>query len=303
MAKSRRNKRKFISLLAVIICLSITSLVFGGGKISDFLSSVTRTSDIGFDKSSDFVRFIDVGQGDCALIYSNGRSALIDTGTVIYANDVCQTLSKMGITEIDALMLSHLHSDHTGGVERIIEDFPIKNLILPELSTFSEGMASAQLAINSVTKLGGGVYNAIQGMNFNVGEFEVTVLAAYGEEDNENNRSIFAMAEMDGVKFLFTGDAETKVEKSLLKEGLNLDCDVLKVGHHGSSTSSSEDFLNAVKPKYAAISVGAGNSYGHPHKEILASFNKRNTQTFRTDISGDITFFVRDGKITPQTEK
>lgn len=296
---AKRRKRSLFSILSVLVCLIVAFLTYSGG-VSGILNSLWNATE--FDKSSDFVRYFDVGQGDCALIYSNGRSALIDTGTTNSSNELCIELERMGITSIDVMMISHLHSDHTGGVLRLMDNFEVKNLILPELSTYSEGMSSAQNAINKISSSGGGVYNAVSGMNFNVGEFDVTVLAAY-EADDENNRSIFAMAMIDGRKFLFGGDAEEKMEKLLLKESLNLDCDVFKLSHHGSSTSNSEDFLNAIKPEFAVISVGEGNSYGHPHKEVLSELNKRKIPIYRTDKSGDITFTVKSGKISVETEK
>ena len=255
------------------------------------------------DTSKDFVKIIDVGQAECILIYSNGQTALIDAGLDSTSGDVAIALQEYGIKELDVLLISHLHSDHSGGVPNLFDIFSVKNLILPELSVNSEGMSHAQFAINAVTKSGGEVFNGIQGMNFEVGEFEVTILASYGEMDDENNRSIVAVAEIDGRKFMFTGDAETKVENRLLNEGLDLDCDVLKVGHHGSSTSSSEKFINAVRPRYAAISCGKDNMYGHPHNEVLAMFERKDISVLRTDIVGDITFYVEDGKISVQTEK
>lgn len=302
MARRRKNKRKLVSLLIPLICIVLTAIIYDGGKITDFLNGILKPQSVSFDTNLDFVKFIDVGQGDCALIYSNGKTALIDTGTVVSANDVCKELKDIGIKTIDVMMISHLHSDHTGGIERIVEDFKVGNLILPELSTFSDGMSAVQNVINRVSAIGGGVYNAVQGMNFDIGEFEVTVLAAYSD-DQENNRSILAMAEIENRKFLFTGDAETEVEKRLIEEGLNLKCDVLKVGHHGSNTSSSKAFLDKIMPRIAVISVGAGNSYGHPHNEIISRFNSLDTEVFRTDISGNIIFYIKDSKISVKTEK
>lgn len=294
----KNKKRKLLSVIIGALCLIFSALVYLGGELPDISLS---SDDASIDKNADFVKILDVGQGDCALIYSNGRTALIDTGTIDSSNDVCIKLSNLGIKSIDVMMLSHLHSDHTGGVERIVDAFEVKNLILPELSTYSEGMAAAQYAINAVTSSKGGVFTAVQGMNFSVGEFDITVLAAY-DDDEENNRSIFAMAELDGRKFLFTGDAETKVEKLLLKEGLNIKCDVLKVGHHGSTTSSSNGLLKATEPDYAVISSGLGNSYGHPHKEILSALKTRNINILRTDQKGDITFYIKNERIEVQTE-
>ena len=140
-------------------------------------------------------------------------------------------------------------------------------------------------------------------MNFKVGDFEITVLALYDKLDDENNRSVMLAAEIDKKKFIFTGDAEVKAENLLLNEGLNLKCDVFKAGHHGSSTSNSEKLLTQMKPKYAVISAGENNMYGHPHREVLADFESFNTEVFRTDLSGDITFYVKNGYINPKTEK
>ncbi len=298
------KKRNIISLLAGLICvITVAAVYFGGNILGEFRNGVATDSKGIPLLQRDFVRVMDVGQGDSILIYSNGRSALIDTGTVASGNELCYELNGICNNTLDVMLLSHLHSDHTGGVNRILEDFDIKNLILPELSTFSEGLSAAQNAINAVNKTGGEIYGAKQGMNFSVGDFEVTVLAAYGDMDDENNRSIIVMAEIDGRKFLFTGDAEKQVEKELIKEKINIDCDVLKLGHHGSTTSTCIEFLNAATPEYAAISVGADNMYGHPHKEVIASLEKRNIKILRTDESGSITFFVDNGEITTETER
>ena len=140
-------------------------------------------------------------------------------------------------------------------------------------------------------------------MNFKIGEFTVTVLAYYGDTSNENNKSVIIMAEIDGIRFLFTGDAESKTEKALLDEGLNIDCDVLKVGHHGSDSSSSEKFLKATTPKYAAISVGQNNIYSHPSESVVTSLKNCGAQILRTDTNGDITFYVENQNIRAETER
>ncbi len=293
------GKRKISAALTVIGFISILFCVFflSDGKFN--LSGVNS----GFDTEQDFVRVIDVGQGDCSLIYSNGYSALIDTGTPEAANDVCAQLSECNIKEIDVLIITHLHDDHSGGVGKIAEIFDIKNVILPEISIESEGLTSAELIVNRVTESGGGVFTAKPGMNFGLGEFEITVLAAYDNMKDENNRSIISMAKIGDKKFMFTGDAEAKVEKELLNEGLDLSCDVFNAGHHGSSTSNTYEFLKAMKPEYVAISAGRDNSYGHPHKEALAIFERVGADIFRTDYDGDITFYVNNGRISPKTEK
>ena len=292
MARKTRRKEP------LKILLTVATLIF-----CILIGLFLKNADAEIDSSENFVKIIDVGQAECILIYSDGQTALIDAGLDSTSGDVAVALQQYGIKKLDVLLISHLHSDHSGGVPNLFDAFEVENLILPELSVNSEGMSHAQFAINAVTNSGGEVFNAVQGMNFSIGKFEITVLASYGEMDDENNRSIVAVAEIEGRKFLFTGDAETKVENKLLKEGIDFKCDVLKVGHHGSSTSSNEKFINAVSPSYAVISCGKDNMYGHPHNEILALFESKGISVLRTDIAGDITFYVKDGKITVKTEK
>lgn len=254
----------------------------------------------GFDTSSDFVQVMDVGQGDSILIYSNGRSCVIDMGIAASANEICDDLSNCNIKTLDVVMISHLHSDHIGGFNRVAEIYNVKKLIMPQILT--DSITAATKARDTVVASGGEYYTAVQGMNFNIGEFEITLLSSYSD-DNENNRSIFAVAEIDGIKFMFTGDAEKWADGMLLKEGLDLDCDVLKVSHHGGKSSTSYDFLKAVTPEYAAISVGEGNSYSHPHSDTLEALDEIGAEVFRTDLDGDIFFYIEQGKIVTKTEK
>lgn len=249
-----------------------------------------------------YVRFVDVGQGECAVIYSQGKTAVIDTGTAETGEELSLKLKKWNIEVIDVLIISHLHVDHTGAVPVLSQNFDVKNLILPELVTDSEGMGDVLCAINAVENNDGNIYNALQGMNFKLGEFEVTILASYGSFDEVNNHSLFVMAEIEEKRFFFSGDAEKKAEDKLLEENLNLDCQVIKAGHHGSSTSNSDDLLKALSPDYAVVSCGEGNSYGHPHKEVLESFKEKGIKCLRTDTQGDITFYIRDGELSLTTE-
>jgi len=297
MPRKKIDSRKIASFAVSLILIAVVGIAY-------ILTSGSFEFGTGsqFDVSQDFVRFVDVGQGDCALIYSNGYSALIDTGTEDSVADVCAVLDKCGIRKIDVLLISHLHTDHTGGIRGISQKYSVDNVVLPELSIESEGLTDAQLIINKVTVEGGNVHTAKQGMNFKIGEFELTVLAALDDMKDENNRSLMVMAEMDGIKFMFTGDAETKAEKVLLDEGLNLKCDVFKAGHHGSSTSNCKDLLKAMKPKFIAISAGKNNMYGHPHNEVLSAFEATGATVYRTDYSGNLDFSIKNKKIVVSTE-
>ncbi len=290
-------KNKIISTTISALLIIVVGVMYSA---TDGSFSITPKE---FDTSQDFVRILDVGQGDSILIYSNGYSALIDTGIETYANDICEQLDGCKIKTIDVMLISHLHSDHTGGISGICERFNIDNAVLPEISVESEGLGSAELLINTVTKGGGNVYTATQGMNFKIGEFEITVLASFDKMSDENNRSLMVCAQIGNRKFIFTGDAEVKAENALLAEGLDLKCDVFKAGHHGSSTSNSEPFLKAMRPRYVAISVGKDNMYGHPHNEVLADFEALGAEIYRTDRNGDITFYINNGSIKAETER
>ncbi len=298
MAKrSQFNKKSVITLITAVLCIAVFTALAVFGENSSVLP-------MGKGKSTeDYVRVIDVGQGDSTLIYSRGYSVLIDTGPAEGAGDLLESLYASGIESIDMLILSHLHIDHTGGVAALFEAMEVKNLILPELSTYSEGIDSAQLAINKVAATEGGIYSAKAGMNFQVGSFDVTVLASYGSFSNENNRSLAIMVRNGERKFLFTGDMEESAEKRLLRDKIILKCDVLKVGHHGSSSSSSLSFLKKASPQIGVISCGEDNSYGHPHKEILERFSTQKIKIYRTDTQGDITFYVENEKIRVVPEK
>lgn len=298
MAKGKISKlNNAIKILTVILCVTvfILCLLF----FENSLFSLNVPSNAG----EDFVKFIDVGQGDSILIHSNGYSALIDTGPVESSVELSRSLRESRVETVDVLMLSHLHLDHSGGVPQIFEDFNVENIILPELSSFSEGIYSAELAINRVTRSKGQIYKAATGMNFKLGDFNITVVDLYPNFTNENNQSVIIKAEIHGKVFLFTGDAEKETENKLIDENKDIDCDVLKIAHHGSNTSTTRDFLSLCSPDFGVISVGKDNIYNHPHRSTLEQLKKADVKIYRTDKQGDITFYIENGKFRIETEK
>ena len=302
MRQMKNNKRIKYIVAATLLASAIFITAFSGGVFGERLQQVFNP-EAAFDISVDFVKITDVGQADSILIYSNGCSALIDVGTEDSAADILEDLDSAQIKRIDALIVTHLHTDHAGGLPELARLRKIDNLIIPELNDDAEAASLVKTAKQTVTANGGNAYTAVQGMNFKIGEFTVTVLAYYEDTEDENNKSVIVMAELDGIKFLFTGDAEAKAEQALIDEGINIDCDVLKVGHHGSSSSSTKEFLNKTTPEYAAISVGKNNIYSHPSESVVSALENCGAQVLRTDTDGDITFYVENGKIKTETEK
>ena len=292
MSNYNSRKRRNLFIIAAVICIIATAVI---------LCSLHNPFDpYGFDTSRDFIKFTDVGQGDSAIIYSNGYCAVIDVGIPEAANRLSEDLKEYGIKQIDVLIISHLHDDHVGALPQIAERFEIENLITPKLK--SQSIMSAKNGKKIAVKGGASYYEAVTGMNFTLGDFEITILSDFDSSD-ENNRSLFVMAEIDGKRALFTGDAEASSEGLLLDQNLDINCDILKVGHHGSNTSSSKSFLGKTTPEYAVISVGEDNMYYHPHHKTLSALKNAGAKIFRTDKDGDIIFNFNSGKIIPSQEK
>lgn len=299
----RRSKRKIAVSATTVLTLAIFIIAFANKLFGDKFRSTLAPAAPDFDKTQDFVKIMDVGQADAALIYSNGCSAVIDAGLTSSADDISADLKGADIKDIDALLITHLHMDHAGALAKIAMSFPIDNLIIPNRDSSAEAMPTVNEAEKRVVAEKGKVFTATEGMNFNIGEFEVTLLAYFPDATKENDRSVITMAKIGNKKFLFTGDAEKATEADVLAEKLNIDCDVLKVGHHGSNSSSTAAFLKAASPKYAAISVGKDNMYSHPSNKTIVALKNCGAEVYRTDKNGDISFYVENGNIRVETEK
>lgn len=234
------------------------------------------------------VTFIDVGQGDSIAVQCDSSSLLIDAGPNTATDQLLKTLGNLGIHRFDTLVITHPHEDHIGGMDRVIQNFDIGKVLMPDATTTTKTFSDLLAAISNK---GFSISHPAPGFNFSVGAADCTVLAPNSPTyDDLNNYSIIIRLVYGNTSFLFTGDAQTDSEKEMLNRNLVLKSDVLKVGHHGSSTSTSNGFLSAVSPRYAVISVGKDNDYGHPHPGTLAKLNAAGAQTYRTDLNGTITF-------------
>lgn len=248
------------------------------------------------------VHFIDVGQGDAEFLRTESGCILIDAGTTDSRHDLVAYLEKY-TEKIDYMILTHPHEDHIGGASEVIESLEVVNLIMPDAVSSS---AAFSRLLDSVEKKGVDAHIAAPGDTYSVGDLQIEILSPLEESyENTNDYSAVVHARFGGVTFLFTGDAEAAVEKALLEEypSSKLRSDVLKVGHHGSKTSSTEAFLNAVHPEIAVIEVGADNSYGHPSQKVLDWLDALGSRVYRTDISGNIVLTTDGDTIDAVTEK
>lgn len=289
----RPLKRKLTSFITLLI--AAIAAIFYLTKEYDHLFDFTPDSLPAEGSCS--VYFIDVGQGDCSLISCNGVNFLIDAGENNRGDDVLLKLRELNIDTLDYVIGTHAHSDHIGGLDTVINGVTVKNIILSDLpDKLVPTTKTYNDLLNAIVENEVNLIPAEAGDSFDIGSGKLTILSPLTDEySNLNNWSIITRFVFGETSFLFTGDAETAVEKDLIENGSNVSATLLKVSHHGSNTSSSKDFLKEVAPDYAVIEVGEGNSYGHPHSEILTSLEAIGAEVYRTDINGDITA-VSDGK-------
>ncbi len=239
------------------------------------------------------VMIIDVGQGDSSLVaFGSGDTMLIDAGEPDNASAVKEELDERGITQIDVLVATHPHADHIGGMAQIIDSYDIGSIYMPDMQSDSKTYRKLR---DTIEERGITLTTAFAGETFDLGGAKCTIVSPDKDADKDaNNESVMLMVDYLDTEFLFTGDAEKWAESEVLKAGYFIDADVLKVGHHGSHTSTSEAFLQAVSPVYAVISCGKDNSYGHPHEETIDLLDEYGIDTLRTDVSGDV-LFLSDG--------
>ena len=233
------------------------------------------------------VTFLNVGQGDSSFIeFPNGKCMLIDASTSGEGERVCNHIAAKGYTKIDYLVATHPHTDHIGGMKYVTDYFEIGTVYLPDAPSST---ATYKNFLKALKSGGADVKKAKSGAEFSEGDVKVEILTPISESyEDLNNYSAVVKVTYNKKSFLFTGDAEELVETELLDNGADLKADVLKVGHHGSSSSTSQAFLDAVDPEIAIISCGKDNDYGHPHKEVLNRLENADIKVYRTDVNGDI---------------
>lgn len=236
------------------------------------------------------VHYFDVGQGDSTLIQVNGKNMIIDSGSRTAENKIIKYLNNLNIKKIDYLISTHPHEDHIGNMDEIIDLFEIEKFYAPKVTTNTtsfEKMIKALKRKNlKINILKDGTSSIDLGKNTKVYVFSPKENL---KDDNLNNYSPIIKIQFKDTSFLFTGDAEKENINYVLSKNYPIDSDVLKLGHHGSKTSTTKEFLEKVTPYITIASLGENNSYGHPHKKVLDLLNSYNIKLFRTDKDSTIT--------------
>ncbi len=273
-------------------------------KVLTVFANLLSTTQTAPPVSGDEVQFhfIDVGQADAALIRTAAGNVLIDAGMGASEEQLKAYLDSQGVKDIEYAVFTHPHEDHIGGADMVLAEYNVKNVILPDKTA---NTVVFERMMDGIEAEGCAVIKAKPDLVFTVGEVTFTVLAPISGDyrDNMNNYSVVVRAEYGATSVLFTGDAETVSEAEMLDRYLltgKLDCDILKSGHHGSDTSSSKKFLEAVTPDVAVVSVGEGNTHGHPKQEIMSRYESMGIIIYRTDLLGSIVFTTTGGEPVKQ---
>lgn len=290
MNKKKLNKllNKIILLLLILITIAYTKKELIDNKEKTIENEKTiETSNLSNNLE---IYYFDVGQADSILIKDNNNNILIDAGNNEDGEKLVNYLKNdLNITKFNMIVGTHPHEDHIGGLDNIIDSFDIDTILMPNATTTSKTFESV---LDSIERKKYKITVPKTNEEFNYDNINLKILHTGTNEKDLNNTSIVIKLTYINNKFLFMGDATSKVEKKLLEK--DIESDVLKIGHHGSEYSTTNKFLEKVNPKYAIIQVGKNNPYKHPKQTTLDKLNAKNIKIYRTDIDGTIKL-ISDG--------
>ncbi len=277
-----KTTKKLISLSLAVLLSTFTLGCKQANAIDKANMNTTNTQVTSLNDMK--VHYIDVGQGDSELIQIGDKNVLIDAGC--NDNKALNYLKSQGISKLDCVIATHPHEDHIGGMTSVINNFEVGEFYAPKVTHTTRTFENMIKALQSK---GLKITTKNVGDTLTIGNATMQFLAPNSSMYQDlNNYSIVTRLKYGNTSYLFTGDAESLSEGEILAKQLDISADVLKLGHHGSHSSTSQAFLDKVNPQYAIVSCGKGNDYGHPHKETIDKLNAKNIEILRTDVSGTI---------------
>lgn len=281
MEKNRKKQILKQSIGIITFIFIITALLFVSNRLENKFEYIINESKLQ-------IIYFDVGQADSTLIMNNGKTILIDGGNDSDGPNLVKYIKSQKISKIDTIIATHLHADHVGGLDYIVDNFDIGTVYMPDTVSSDKQIEEFLDALERKNLK----YEAPEiGRRFNNGLAECEIMYIDNDAKDLNNSSIVMQMSYLEQKYLFMGDSEKEVESSRNWNKIN----VLKVGHHGSNTSSTSDFLNQIRPEIAIISVGLNNQYSHPSDEVLKKLKNIGVTIYRTDEDGSI-LIESDGK-------
>ena len=302
--KTKNNIYKLIIIVVIIIGAIFSKDYLNYDKNDEAINNLNSKSSVTTSEENPLINvdgnlqihFIDVGQADSILIKQDNNYMLIDGGNNEDGDMLVKYLKEQGVEKLDYIIATHPHEDHIGGLDDVLNEFDTDLVLMPDKITTTKTFEDFLLAIKNRqdTKNKNGENVTLKKVpkleeKYNLGNASFVIYAPNSSSYDElNNYSIVIKLSFGNNTFLFTGDAEKLSEKEMLDKNYDLKADVLKIGHHGSSTSTSDEFLEAVSPKYAVLSVGEDNSYNLPKKTVMDKFKNNNIPVYRTDEQGTI---------------
>ncbi len=297
--RGTRLKRFLLTFLAAVLLYTCTPVGDSFWKWAGTASGFGDWQEGGLLE----IHVIDVGKADAILLKSRGRAALLDAGKPVAGGAVADYLSRHGVEELDWLIMSHPDSDHIGGMAQVLWDIPVENFVqaavTEEVEEHTPAFAQLQTALE---KKAPNRMLLEPGQSFLLGDAMLTALGPAQDYGESNNNSLVLRLDCGGFTALFCGDMEREAEEGLLTSGLSLRADWLKVAHHGSKTSSTQSFLEAVSPRYAVISAGPDRNR-LPREETLIRLEGIGAELYRTDTDGDLVFLYDGKTVSIKTEK
>lgn len=283
-----------ITIVGIIVCFLDITGISSISEIKNVVGAIDGVKPV----DSDFaVYYLDVGQSDCTIVICDDEVLMIDCGTYNQLNTIRQSIHSLEIDKIDYILITHQHDDHMGSATDLLNDITVENFIMPKLAQSNNVTSKTyNVLINSLDSKNINKIVAQDCKSFMLGEALVEILSPTVQSTNLNNMSVVLKITYKDTEFLFQGDAESKIENDLLRSDFDIDVDVLKSGHHGSKTSSTDKYLDATSPKIAIISSGYDNTYGHPNGTVLERLDNKGIYTFSTSFDGDIAV-ASDGEI------